>query len=96
MSETPNYPAHTNLPTSTDRPTKADGSTGNTEGKGRSSSLAAGDREAAALIGVSASTLRAWRSQGRGPAYARLGRRIVYPRAALERFLAENLVEAQN
>ena len=51
------------------------------------------DDEASQFLGVSAATLRAWRSQGRGPRFAKLGRRVVYPIEALEEFLRKNLVE---
>lgn len=51
------------------------------------------DHEAAEFLSISTATLRAWRSQGRGPAFSRLGRRVVYRSEALERFLFENAVE---
>jgi predicted site-specific integrase-resolvase len=55
--------------------------------------IALADEEAARLLSISASTLRAWRSQGRGPAYIRAGRRIVYRVSDLEAFLGANRVE---
>ena len=45
------------------------------------------ERDAAALLGLSAATLRAWRFQRRGPAFARLGRAVRYRRADLVAFL---------
>ena len=48
---------------------------------------------AAALLGVARGTLRNWRSQCRGPRYARLGRRVVYQWADLEDYLNSCLVE---
>ena len=48
---------------------------------------------AAAILGVARATLRNWRSQGRGPRYARLGRRIVYLRSHLQRYLESHVVE---
>lgn len=39
--------------------------------------------EAAALLGVSASHLKALRAEGRGPHHVRVGRSVRYPRAAL-------------
>ena len=57
-----------------------------------STRIAVRDHEAAEILGVSTSTLRAWRSQRRGPAFSRLGRRVVYSVAALHRFLEENSV----
>jgi predicted site-specific integrase-resolvase len=53
------------------------------------------DHEAAELLGVSTSCLRAWRSQGRGPAFSRLGRRVVYPMEALKDFIRGNLVQGR-
>jgi len=55
--------------------------------------IAVRDHDAAALIGVSTASLRSWRSQGRGPAYIRAGRRIVYRVSDLEAFLGANRVE---
>lgn len=51
--------------------------------------------EAAKYIGgVDVRTLNNWRSQNVGPDYARLnGKRIVYPVAALDAFIAESTVE---
>ncbi len=45
-------------------------------------------REAAAYLNLSPGTLEVWRSQGRGPMYAKLGRRVVYDRVDLEAFVA--------
>ncbi len=50
-------------------------------------------REVAALIRVSKPTLDRWRIEGRGPRYVRVGNRVFYPRAEVERFLAASLVE---
>jgi hypothetical protein len=58
---------------------------------------AVSEQEAASqFLGVSAATLRAWRSQGRGPRFARLGRRVVYLITDLEAFLAANRVETES
>lgn len=46
--------------------------------------------EAAARLGLKVATLRAWRNQGRGPAYVRLGRAIRYLSADLDEFLHSN------
>ncbi|MGE3341875.1 MAG: helix-turn-helix transcriptional regulator [Vicinamibacterales bacterium] len=43
--------------------------------------------EAAARLGLKVATLRAWRSQGRGPAYLRLGRAIRYLTTDINDFL---------
>jgi hypothetical protein len=42
--------------------------------------------EAAHLLRVSISCLRKWRTQGLGPPWRRVGRRIVYRRCDLERW----------
>ena len=43
--------------------------------------------EAAARLGLKVATLRAWRNQGRGPAYLRLGRAIRYLSTDIDDFL---------
>lgn len=35
------------------------------------------------------STVRYWRAQGIGPEYFRAGRRVLYPRAAVDRWIQE-------
>jgi hypothetical protein len=52
--------------------------------------LAVRSDQAARILSLSTSTLRSWRRQGRGPRFARLGRRVVYPIAALKEFIGEN------
>jgi hypothetical protein len=42
---------------------------------------------AAKVIGVTAGTLGVWRWRGCGPAYHKVGRKVVYRRSELERFL---------
>lgn len=49
--------------------------------------------EAADYLGVSRVTLPAWRGRGMGPAFSRMGRRIVYDIADLEAFAKANRVE---
>lgn len=47
------------------------------------------------MIGVRPKTLNNWRYEKpfpRGPRYSRVGGRIVYPIAELERYLEENMV----
>jgi excisionase family DNA binding protein len=54
------------------------------------------DVEAARYLGLgSAQTLRNWRHLGRGPAYCRLGRRILYRREDLEAFLVSRRIDPQ-
>jgi predicted site-specific integrase-resolvase len=45
--------------------------------------------EAARFLRLQKQTLEAWRLRGTGPAFVKLGRRVVYRREALERFMAE-------
>lgn len=48
------------------------------------------ERELAARLGLSLSTLRNWRAARRGPRFIKLGRRAVRYRAAdVERFIAD-------
>ena len=46
--------------------------------------------DAAARLGLKVATLRAWRHQGRGPAFVRLGRAIRYLANDLDDFLHAN------
>ena len=46
--------------------------------------------EAAARLGLKVATLRAWRHQGRGPVFVRLGRAIRYLRTDIDDFLVAN------
>jgi hypothetical protein len=48
------------------------------------------ETEAAARLGLRIATLRAWRHQGRGPAYVRLGRAIRYLTIDINEFLYSN------
>ena len=45
------------------------------------------------LLRVKVKTLQTWRALKKGPRFVRVGRRVFYPRAEIERFLASNLVE---
>jgi len=54
------------------------------------------DIQAAKYLGLkSAQTLRNWRHLGRGPAYCRLGRRIVYLQQDLDRFLESGRIDPE-
>jgi hypothetical protein len=46
-------------------------------------------RKVSELIGVPLGTLRYWRHAGIGPASFTLGRRVVYRRSEVERWIAE-------
>ena len=48
------------------------------------------ESEAAIRLGLKVATLRAWRHQGRGPTFVRLGRAIRYLASDLDEFLAAN------
>jgi excisionase family DNA binding protein len=48
------------------------------------------ETEAAVRLGLKVATLRAWRHQGRGPAYVRLGRAIRYLAIDVDEFLSSN------
>jgi predicted DNA-binding transcriptional regulator AlpA len=48
------------------------------------------EADAAARLGLKVAPLRAWRHQGRGPAFVRLGRAIRYLASDIDEFLAAN------
>ena len=48
------------------------------------------ESEAASRLGLKVATLRAWRHQGRGPAYVRLGRAVRYLASDIDDFLNSN------
>ena len=48
------------------------------------------EREAATRLGLKVATLRAWRHQGKGPAFLRLGRAIRYLLSDLDEFVQAN------
>lgn len=48
--------------------------------------------EAARHLALSPRTLEKWRTRGIGPAYARIGRRVVYRREDLDDFVAARTV----
>lgn len=45
------------------------------------------DEDLQQLANVKASTTEAWRKRGIGPAYVRIGNRVLYPRTALSDYL---------
>ncbi len=53
------------------------------------------ERGAATLLGIAPTTLRNIRSQGRGPKYSRVGRRIVYRVRDVESYLDEHAVDPE-
>lgn len=46
------------------------------------------DTSAAEMLGQTRGTLATWRSQGRGPAFVKLGRSVFYRRADIHSFVA--------
>ena len=48
------------------------------------------EQDAATRLGLKVATLRAWRHQGRGPAYVRLGRAVRYLPGDIEEYLSSN------
>lgn len=49
--------------------------------------------EVADLLRVRVSTLRAWRSRGKGPSFVKIGGRILYRRTVVEAYVAARDVE---
>lgn len=47
--------------------------------------------EAAARLGLAAKTLEAWRFQGKGPRFCKLGRAVRYRKLDVERFLERSV-----
>lgn len=45
--------------------------------------------ESAHFLRLQKNTLEVWRLRGTGPAYLKLGRRVLYRRESLEQFMAE-------
>lgn len=48
--------------------------------------------EAATILRQKPQTLAAWRSDKKGPAYVKIGRRVLYQRSTLAAFLAASVV----
>jgi hypothetical protein len=51
------------------------------------------EKEVEPLIRLRLKTLQQWRALRKGPRFVRVGRRVFYPRAEIERFIAENTVD---
>jgi len=58
-------------------------------------SIVVTDVQASEILGLSKQTLRNWRSQSRGPAYSKLGRRVIYAVQDLERYRDRNRVDPE-
>lgn len=50
------------------------------------------DKEAAKILRQQPQTLAAWRCDGKGPRYLKIGRSILYQRSAISAFLGANVV----
>lgn len=46
--------------------------------------------QVAERLGLAVITLEQWRSKGKGPAHVKMGRRVMYERAAVDQWLATN------
>ncbi|MDD5479637.1 helix-turn-helix domain-containing protein [Rhodoferax sp.] len=49
------------------------------------------ENELAQRWGMSPKTLQRWRSEGRGPRYFKLSRKVIYPMAEIQKFEAQSL-----
>lgn len=49
------------------------------------------EEDLALLVGVKLETLEAWRKRGKGPEYALVGSRFLYPRSAVARHVADRV-----
>lgn len=49
-------------------------------------------KEAAEFLRLKPDTLYRWRWQGKGPAYSKVGQRVLYRQSALERYVRRNQV----
>jgi len=54
------------------------------------------EKRAAEKLGVSVHTLRAWRCRGKGPVYAKAGRRVLYLPPDLDSYLESCRVQPVN
>lgn len=53
------------------------------------------DVQAAAFLGLKAQTLRNMRHYGKGPAYFKLGRRVIYRVADLEKYMLARRIDPE-
>ncbi|MBM4402649.1 MAG: helix-turn-helix domain-containing protein [Candidatus Cloacimonetes bacterium] len=45
------------------------------------------NKQVAKVIGIAVTTLRNWRSMGKGPTYQKIGGRVLYPRKGVLEFM---------
>lgn len=50
------------------------------------------EKEAASVLGLGIQTMRNWRFTGKGPAYLKLGRRVVYCLEDLQTYMNKNRI----
>ena len=60
-----------------------------------SGSIVVDDNQAAEELGLAVQTLRNWRCQCKGPAYIKLGRRIVYQLSDIEKYKLINRIDPE-
>lgn len=53
------------------------------------------DTTAAALLGLKTQTMRNWRFLGKGPAYSKIGRRVIYARRDIEEYKNRNRIDPE-
>ena len=54
------------------------------------------EREAGKYLGISAATLRLWRTKGTGPRHFKAGEKLIrYRRVDLDRWIQERLIQTQ-
>ena len=54
-----------------------------------------GERKAAKRMGLGVQTLRNWRHQRKGPAYLKLGRRVLYKESDLDDYMEKKRVDPE-
>jgi len=54
------------------------------------------EKKAAEKLGVSVHTMRAWRCRGKGPVYAKVGRRVLYFDPDLDAYLESCRIQPVN
>lgn len=83
-------PTHTTSP----MPGRRDVPSRSTQGTGTlSAPVWLREPEAADVLGFAPGTLRQWRHHGRGPAFHKVGRSVIYERSELHAFVSAGRVE---
>ncbi|SPD72007.1 conserved hypothetical protein [uncultured Desulfobacterium sp.] len=58
-------------------------------------SLLLDERQVSGILGIAVQTLRNWRHESRGPAYAKLSRSVRYRMADIEQYVAQNRIDPE-